>query len=131
MVMDKDERRRALQFLHTTGWVLEYRSGKRQHSRKLQGVVFMQPQFIVDVIEYVIRESKAEDVNDELRDMDAQIRRTTLEADLGLLLEKGELSRSLLKELWAKFEFTAQDLSLLLDLMEDIQVVVQAGHAGR
>ena len=94
-------------------------------------MVFIQPQFIVDAIEYLIWDFKAEDGNDELPDMDVQIRQTALEDDLDLLLEKGELSQSLFEELRAKFEFTAQDLSLMLDLMEDFQVVVQAGHAGR
>jgi hypothetical protein len=47
----------ALQFLHATGSVLHYGSGTRQHSQKLQEEVFMQPQFIIDVIKYVIRKS--------------------------------------------------------------------------
>ena len=38
----------------------------------------MQPQFIIDVIKYVIRESRGEDVNNELRAMDDRIRGTTL-----------------------------------------------------
>ena len=38
-------------------------------------LVFMQPQFIVDAIKYVIRESSADNVNDEIREMDACIRR--------------------------------------------------------
>ena len=56
---------RAAAFLHT-GWVL------REDS------IFMQPQFIIDVIKHVIRESRGENVNDELRTIDVQIRGTTL-----------------------------------------------------
>jgi len=47
--------------------VQHYGSDTRQHSQKLPAWVFMQPQFIIDVIKYVIRESRGEDVNDELR----------------------------------------------------------------
>ena len=38
----------------------------------------MQPQLIIDVIKHVIRESRGENVNDELRTIDVQIRGTTL-----------------------------------------------------
>jgi hypothetical protein len=47
--------------------VQHYGSDTRQNSQKLPAWVFMQPQFIIDVIKYVIRESRGEDVNDELR----------------------------------------------------------------
>ena len=89
--IDKEQLHRALQFLHATGSVLHYGSGTRQHSQKLQEVVFMQPQFIIDLIKYVIRESRGEDVNDELRAMDAQIRQTSLRNDLDRLFERGEV----------------------------------------
>jgi hypothetical protein len=56
--VDKGQLHRALQFLHATGSVLHYGAGTRQHSRQLQQVVFMQPQFIIDLIKYVIRESR-------------------------------------------------------------------------
>ena len=41
--------------------------GSTARSCRRRELVFMQPQFIIDVIKYVIRESRSEDVNDELR----------------------------------------------------------------
>jgi Leucine-rich repeat (LRR) protein/uncharacterized caspase-like protein/GTPase SAR1 family protein len=128
--IDKDQVHRALQFLHATGSVLHYGSGTRQHSQKLQQVVFMQPQFIIDVIKYVIRESRGENVNDELRAMDDRIRGTTLGEDLDLLLDRGELKRSLLAELWAKFKFKPQDQRLMLELMKDFKLLRDLGNNG-
>jgi hypothetical protein len=116
--IDKDQLHRSLEFLHATGSVLHYGSDTRLHSQKLQQVVFMQAQFIIDVIKYVIREPESKDVNDELRTMDDRIRGTTLGKDLDLLLERGELARSLLADLWAQFKFKAQDQRLMLELMK-------------
>ena len=128
--IDKEQLHRALQFLHATGSVLHYGSGTRQHSQKLQEWVFMQPQFIIDVIKYVIRESRGEDVNDELRAMDVRIRGTTLKDDLDLLMGKGELTRDLLAELWAKFKFKAQDQRLMLELMKGFKLLRELGKPG-
>jgi hypothetical protein len=119
--IDKEQLHRALQFLHATGSVLHYGSGTRQHSRQLQEWVFMQPQFIIDLIKYVIRESRGEDVNDELRFMDAQIRQTSLGNDLDRLFKRGELSSTLLKELWAKFK--VHDQTLMLELMKGFKLL--------
>ena len=91
----------------------------------------MQPQFIIDVIKYVIRESRGENVNDELRAMDDRIRGTTLGEDLDLLLDTGELTRSLLAELWAKFKFKRQDQELMLDLMKDFKLLRKLGNNGK
>jgi hypothetical protein len=121
---------RALRFLHATGLVLHYGPSTRQHSQKLQEVVFTQPQFIIDVIKYVIRESKGEDVNDELRAMDDRIRGTPLKDDLDLLLDRGELTRSLLAELWAQFKFKAQDQRLMLELMKGFKLLRELGNTG-
>ena len=128
--LDAEQLLRALQFLHATGSVLHFGAGARQHSRRLQEVVFLQPQFIIDAIKYVIRESRAQDVNDELRALDAQIRGTTLQHDLDLLLERGELTRSLLAELWAKFKFKAQDERLMLELMKGFRLLRELGSPG-
>jgi GTPase SAR1 family protein len=128
--IDKEQLNRALQFLHATGSVLHYGSDTRQHSQKLQEWVFMQPQFIIDVIKYVIRESRGEDVNDELRAMDDRIRGTNLKDDLDLLLVRGELTRSLLAELWAKFKFKAQDQRLMLELMKGFKLLRELGKPG-
>jgi GTPase SAR1 family protein len=126
--IDKEQLHRALQFLHATGSVLHYGSGTRQHSQKLQEVVFMQPQFIIDVIKYVIRESRGEDVNDELRAMDVQIRGTPLRSDLEGLLDRGEATRSLLTELWGKH--SSRDRELMLELMKGFKLLRELGGSG-
>jgi len=90
----------------------------------------MQPQVIIDVIKYVIRESRGEDVNNELRAMDDRIRGTTLKDDLDLLLDRGELTRSLLAELWAQFKFKAQDQRLMLELMKGFKLLRELGKPG-
>ncbi len=73
--MDREEVGSALAFLHATGSVLYY---------LLQDtvLVFMQPQFILDAIKYVIRESRADNVNGEIREMDGRIRRRSAGAVL-------------------------------------------------
>jgi hypothetical protein len=119
--LEKDQLHRARRFLHATGSVLYYGSGTRQLSWKLQKVVFLQSQFIVDIIKYVIRESKAEDMNKELRDMDTRIRGTILQRDLEVLLERGKVTRSLLNELWK--HLPARDRELMLAVMTDFKLL--------
>ena len=46
--LDAEQLHRALQFLHATGSVLHFGAGARQHSWRLQEVVFLHPQFIID-----------------------------------------------------------------------------------
>ena len=89
----------------------------------------MQPQFIINAIKYVIRESKAEDVNDELREMDKRIRN---QIDLKDLFEKGELTGSLLTELWTfdKRSFTPQGRKLLLEVMKGFKLLRVLGPPG-
>jgi (2Fe-2S) ferredoxin len=72
--MDKDEVLRALKFLHAAGSVLYYGSDTHRSSPWLQNMVFMQPQFIIDAISYVIREPSAKNVNDKVRGNDERIR---------------------------------------------------------
>jgi hypothetical protein len=119
--LEKDQLHRARRFLHATGSVLYYGSGTRQLSWKLQKVVFLQPQFIVDIIKYVIRKSKAEDMNKELRDMDTRIRGTILQRDLEVLLERGKVTQSLLNELWK--HLPARDRELMLAVMTDFKLL--------
>jgi hypothetical protein len=98
---------------------------KPRVSPELQRTVFMQPQFIIDAVKYVIRESSADNVNDEIREMDACIRRRS--ADGGAALDRflgcgeghgsGVLPRQLLtRHLWRNFE--APDQQVLLQLMK-------------
>jgi hypothetical protein len=72
--MDKGEVRRALEFLHAAGSVLYYGSDTHHSSPWLQNMVFMQPQFIIDAISYVIREPSVKNVNDKVRGNDERIR---------------------------------------------------------
>jgi len=48
------------------GSVLHYGSGTQEHSREVLETVFMQSQFTIDAIKYVVREANPEDVNAEL-----------------------------------------------------------------
>jgi hypothetical protein len=63
--------------------------------------------------------------------MDDRIKDTTLRDDLDLLMGKGELTRSLLGELWAKFKFKAQDQSLMLELMKGFKLLRELGKPGK
>jgi hypothetical protein len=121
--MDREELRSALVFLHATGSVLYY---ELQHTV----LVFMQPQFIIDAIKYVIRESSADNVNEEIREMDACIRRRS--ADGGAALDRflgcgeghgsGVLPRQLLtRHLWR--DFKARDHEVLLQLMKAFKLL--------
>ena len=79
----------------------------RRGSHALQGTVFMQPQFIIDAIKYVIREPCSTDINEKVRTLDARI---LLNADDGHALDRflgtekthgsGVLTRQLLTRLW-------------------------------
>ena len=126
--IDKDQLHRSLEFLHATGSVLHYGSDTRLHSQKLQQVVFMQAQFIIDVIKYVIREPEPKDVNDELRTMDDRIRGTTMGKYRDLFLNTGKLTQSLLDELWANFNFREHDL--MLELMKGFKLLRELGNNG-
>ena len=90
----------------------------------------MQPHFIIDAIKYVIREASGEDINDELRALDAQIRGTTLTKDLEGLLTRGEVTRSLLTELWRR-HLTPRDCELMLELMSAFKLLRGLGSSGR
>ena len=69
-------------FLHATGSVLHYGTNTWRDSHALQGTVFMQPQFIIDVVKYIIRESNAADINDEVRAQDTRIRKNDDDAEV-------------------------------------------------
>jgi Leucine-rich repeat (LRR) protein/GTPase SAR1 family protein len=128
--MDKDEVLRALKFLHAAGSVLHYGSDTHCSSPELKNTVFMQPQFIIDAISYVIREPNADNVNDKVRKNDARIRqrstdsRETIDRFLGCSGRygcteghgSGVLPRWLLtSHLWRDFD--PQDHRVLMKLM--------------
>ena len=129
--MDADELHSALRFLHATGSVLHYGSGPRQHrtqhSGKLEQIVFLQPQFIIDAIKYVVREPEAEDINAELRAMDKQIRN---QRDLKSFHQTGELTRALLSEVWNLAKIKASDQRLMLDVMKAFRLLRVLGESG-
>ncbi len=125
--MDKDEVLRALKFLHAAGSVLHYGSDTHRSSPELQNTVFMQPQFIIDAISYVIREPSSapssDNVTDEVRKNDERIRQRS--TDRGEALDRylgykeghgaGELSKQLLRHLWRDID--PQDHRVLVQLM--------------
>jgi len=120
--MDKAEVHSALLFLHATGSVLHYGNDTQHGSYALQGTVFMQPQFIIDAIKYVIREPSASDINDEVRTLDARIRQNADNAEalnrfLGTqqALGSGVLTLQLLTHLWR--HVNPRHHALLLELM--------------
>jgi hypothetical protein len=122
--MDEGEVRRALEFLHAAGSVLHYGSDTHRSRPWLQNMVFMQPQFIIDAISYVIREPSAKNVNDKVRGNDERIR--NLSSADGEALDRylgyteghgaGELSEQLLKQLWQDIDMEYHNV--LLKLME-------------
>ena len=127
--MDKEELHSALAFPHSTGSVLHYDLRTRQEHRlkKVQETVFTQPQFVIDAIKYMIREANPEDVNAELRALDSQICNYR---DLKQHLESGELTRSLLTEVWDlakgtdnKPRFKRQDHALMLELLKGFKLL--------
>ena len=139
--MDKKELESALKFLHDTGSVLHYGADTPRGSSEslLQGTVFMQPQYIIDAIRYVIREPNAKDINDELRKMDARIRQSRDECgeDLdrflgcaeahgsGVVTRKygsGVVTKKLLtRHLWR--DFKPADHAVLLQLMKAFKLL--------
>jgi len=129
--MDREEVHSALAFLHSTGSVLHYGSTTQELGCEVQETVFMQPQFIIDAIKYVIREAKPEDVNNELRALTTQIRN---KRDLKLYFESGELTRGLLTEVWdlamgldGKPTFKRKDHKLMLDLLKGFKLLRTLG----
>jgi len=123
--MDKAEVRSALLFLHATGSVLHYDNDTRRGNEFLQNYVFMQPQFIIDAIKYVIREPSAVDVNEQIRDLDKRIRldhgtSELLDSFLGIGNGKthssGVLTRHLLTHLWRNLNLN--DHPVLEELMK-------------
>ena len=125
--IDKEDLHSALRFLHSIWSVLHYGLGTQNLSQKVQETVFMQPQFIIDTIKYVIWEVRAEDVNDELRTLDTQIhnKSRSMQMDLKLHFESVELTRSLLTGVWdlakgldEKPKFKRQNNTPMLDLLK-------------
>jgi len=123
--MDEDEVCSALRFLHATGSVLHYGVDMRRSSPELQNIVFMQPQFIIDAIKYVIREPSAKDINDQLRTMDANIRKISnvYRKDLDEFLHCGQLTNSLLTQLWTQGGIEKQHHSGLVDLLKTFNLM--------
>jgi len=132
--MCKEEVHSALRFLHATGSLLYYGTGTRQNNPLLQDTVSLNRQFMIDVnqfmidaIKYVIREPNAENVNDELRAIDKSIRN---QRDLKNYLKSGELTGSLLKELWTLANFNVQDHKTMLELMKSFKLLRPLGGVG-
>lgn len=123
----------ALRFLHEAGAILLHAGGD---GGMAEGRVFMQPQWIVDALSYVVREADAKNVNDDLRAMDVKIREETMYGGaLDNLLTKGVLSGSLLREcLWGLPVFTSGERKFennchkeLIELLEDFKLLRSVG----
>ncbi|KAJ1483264.1 hypothetical protein T484DRAFT_1800922 [Baffinella frigidus] len=99
--MEEGEINSAVRFLHTAGSVLLHRRTPDAEGKTVERV-FLQPQWIVDAVKYVVREAKGKDVNKELREIDRQIRTRGVYGNvLEDLLQRGELSESFLRQcLW-------------------------------
>jgi len=126
----KKELDSALRFLHATGSMLHYgtKKDKKRFGWKVQNTVIVQPQFVIDAIKYMIRESIDGELNDELRAMDALIRRNAsekaeLDKFLGLTTSgAGILSKHLLTHhLWKKIPKTHH--GLLLELLTGFKLL--------
>ena len=100
--MEGGEITSAVRFLHTAGTVLLHPHTPGGAEGQAVQRVFLQPQWIVDAVKYVVREAREEYVNEELRNMDREIRKSPEDGDaLDSLLQRGELSESLLRQcLW-------------------------------
>jgi len=116
--MNKEELNR-----ENSSGVLEYGPDTRRSSHALQGTVFMQPQFIIDAIKYVIREPNSAAVNDEIRALDTRIQQDPDNAEaLARFLGtheahgSGVLTRQLLRHLWR--HLNPQHHRVLLELMK-------------
>ena len=132
--MDKAEVHSALVLLHATGSVLHYGTDTRRGSHMLQGTVFMQPQFIIDAIKYVIREPCASDINKEVRALDASIRQNAAHGealDRFLGTEKkhgsGVLTQQLLTHLWQ--HLNPRYHTVLLELMKAFKLLRPLGDS--
>jgi hypothetical protein len=126
--MDRHELLSALRFLHETGSVLHYGEGTRRGNAELHKTVFMRPQFIIDGIKCIIREPGADDINDELRQMDTRIRQTSeresLDQYLGAASQHGAgvlTRRLLLRHLW--WDVVPRDREVLLHLMKAFKLL--------
>ncbi|KAJ1472869.1 hypothetical protein T484DRAFT_1913994, partial [Baffinella frigidus] len=122
----------AVRFLHTAGSVLLHEHTPDDARGKTVERVFLRPQWIVDAVKYVVREAREEDVNEELREMDREIREGGVYGDaLDDLLLRGELSESFLRQcLWGipthtggaaegKLKFPVNSHDALLEVLRD------------
>jgi len=126
----KKELDSALRFLHAIGSILHYgkNSDKSKFGRKVGNTVILQPQRVIDAIKCLIRESAEGELNDELRAMDAIIRRNEsdkaeLDKFLGLTASgAGSLSKQLLtRHLWKAIP--KKDHGLLLELLTGFKLL--------
>lgn len=124
---------RALLFLHGTGSVVYF----PDKPGRLSEHVFMQPQWIVDAIKYVIRESEKTNMNDELRLLDDMVGLAGLGTELENFKQNGELDDKLLRAyLWGLPKHTAphpragqpkfptEVMGLLIELMQNFHLLV-------
>jgi len=120
--MDKADVHSALLLLHATGSMLHYGTNTRCGSHELHDTAFMQPQFIINTMQYVIREPSGADSNDEVRELDEKIRRNidngqALDRFLGTKTNSsGVLTKQFLTHLWQHLKLKSRHHTVLLEL---------------
>eukprot|EP00286_Rhodomonas_abbreviata_P001108 CAMPEP_0181288846 /NCGR_PEP_ID=MMETSP1101-20121128/560_1 /TAXON_ID=46948 /ORGANISM="Rhodomonas abbreviata, Strain Caron Lab Isolate" /LENGTH=2036 /DNA_ID=CAMNT_0023393015 /DNA_START=546 /DNA_END=6656 /DNA_ORIENTATION=+ len=131
-----DEIVRAVRYLHGTGAALHFQDSAEFGS--LQEFVFLQPQWIVDAIKYVIREYDGDDLNSELREIENEIMQDrTACSQLEVFKRCGQLREDLLRNyLWGlpkyggahplagERKFPDYHVEDLLDLMQSFGLLV-------
>jgi len=100
----------------------------------MQGTIFMQPQFIIDAIKYVIHEPCAAYVNGEVRALDVHILQNAgndeaLDQFLSTKKKNGSgvLTRQLLTHMWQHLNLRQH--TLLLELMTALKLLRPLGDA--
>jgi hypothetical protein len=130
--IDSEELDRALEFLHEVGSILFY--SKNATSTNLKGVVFTQPQWIIDAIKQIVHDSRDECVDQEMRDMHSKIVQDGKGDSLAALMEQGKLCSDLLRKylwgsLWKKELaqlFPCDSHDILISLLKDFRLLKEA-----
>lgn len=116
--------RRATSFCHDLGDVLFFDK---------EGIVFLQPSFLIDIFKYVIRHDHKESTywTEDLQDQN--ISKEQFNVGKELLLHKGELQEWLLKVLWLQIYNGLVDKTItnnLIQLLETFDVATSIEHQG-
>jgi len=122
--ISEDIGRRATRFCHDLGDVLFFDK---------EGIVFLQPSFLIDIFKYVIRHDHKESTywTEDLQGQNISEEQFNVGKDL--LLHKGELQEWLLKVLWSQLYSGLVDTSItnnLIQLLETFDIATSIEHQG-